>query len=92
LSDLADIGRLPIGQNEYGLTEAQSRRLRGETADEVRADAKAMRRELGLPVDDRLRDEAGRFRERNAVDDLHASMNKLIRTASGRPLAAPTTS
>jgi hypothetical protein len=84
LSELAGIGRLAIGQHEYGLTEAQARRLHGETADEVRADPKAMRRELGLPVDDRLRDEAGRFRERNPVDDLHSSMNKLIRTASGR--------
>jgi hypothetical protein len=69
---------------EFGLTEPQARRLRGQSADEVRADAKAMRRELGLPVDDRLRDGAGRYRQRNPVDDLHGSMNKLIRTASGR--------
>jgi hypothetical protein len=65
VSDLAEIGRLAIGQHEFGLSEAQSRRLRGESADEVRADAKAMCDELGLdPLphpNDRARDPRGRF-------------------------------
>jgi hypothetical protein len=79
LSDLADIGRLAIGQHEYGLTEAQSRRLRGETADAVRADARQMRRELRLPdLDERDRDEHGRFRTKG-VD-----VNAAIRQAAGR--------
>jgi hypothetical protein len=47
VSDLAEIGRLAIGQHEFGLSEAQSRRLRGESADEVRADANAKHDELG---------------------------------------------
>jgi hypothetical protein len=81
--ELLALARASIGA-EVGLNEAQSRRLVGETAGEIRSDAKLMARELGLPVDDRLRDEAGRFRERNAVDDLHSSMNTLIRRASGR--------
>lgn len=34
--------------DEYGLTEAQARRLRGATVREFRADAKAMRDELDL--------------------------------------------
>ena len=48
MSDLAEAGRLAIGMHEFGLTEAQATRLRGESADEVRADAKQMRVELGL--------------------------------------------
>jgi len=42
-ADLAEIGRVSIGVNEFGLTAEQSRRLRGESADEVRGDARAMR-------------------------------------------------
>jgi hypothetical protein len=48
VSDLVEIGRLAIGQHEFGLTEAQSRRLRGSTAAEVRGDAQALCKELGL--------------------------------------------
>jgi hypothetical protein len=80
--ELYSIARTSIGA-EQELTPEQSARLRGQTAAELRDDAKQMRRELGMPVDDRPRDEAGRFRERNAVD-LHRSMNSLIRQAAGR--------
>jgi hypothetical protein len=82
VSDLAEIGRASIG-HEYGLTPEQSKRLRGESADEVRADAKEMRHELGLaPLDDdehddRARDEHGRFAK-------SSGMNAIIRQASGR--------
>jgi hypothetical protein len=79
VSDLAEIGRVSIGVNEYGLTERQAKRLRGESADEVRADAKQMRRELGLDDDehdDRQRDGQGRY--------AGTSMNRIIRRASGR--------
>jgi hypothetical protein len=80
VSDLAEIGRLAIGQHEFGLTEAQSRRLRGGSADEVRADAKAMRAELGLPpVDGRERDGQGRYARSGEGD-----MNARIREAAGR--------
>jgi hypothetical protein len=81
VSDLAQLGRVSIGVSEFGLSEAQSKRLRGESADEVRRDAAAMRAELGLePIDtqrEHQRDEHGRFRKAN-------TMNALIRAASGR--------
>jgi hypothetical protein len=78
MTDLAEIGRVSIGVNEYGLTEGQAKRLRGESADEVRADAKQMRDELAFDDDehdDRRRDGEGRY----AVD-----MNRRIREAAGR--------
>jgi hypothetical protein len=66
---------------EAGLSEGQSRRLKGETVAELRADAKAMRAELDMPpLDDedggRQRDASGRFQTR--------SMNQAIRQAAGR--------
>jgi hypothetical protein len=74
--ELAQIARAAIAA-EFGLTPEQARRLHGETAAEVRADAKAMRSELGLPnLDDRERDKRGRFKG--------GTMNELIRQASGR--------
>jgi hypothetical protein len=80
VSDLAEIGRVSIGVNEFGLSEAQSRRLRGSSADEVRADAKQMRKELGLPtLDERKRDEEGRYARSGGSD-----MNRIIREAAGR--------
>jgi hypothetical protein len=62
----------------FGLSAAQSARLRGATRAEIKADAKAMRAELGLePLDDeRERDEQGRYRGQ--------SMNDVIRQAAGR--------
>jgi hypothetical protein len=81
VSDLAEIGRLAIGQHEFGLSEAQSKRLRGESADDVRADAKAMRAELGLPpLDERGRDERGRYSPKSPEGDMNAK----IRAAAGR--------
>jgi hypothetical protein len=82
VSDLAEIGRVSIGVNEFGLTEAQSKRLRGESADEVRADARAMREELRLePIEpERARDDGGRY----AAGEDEGDMNRLIREASGR--------
>jgi hypothetical protein len=76
MSDLAEVGRLAIGQHEFGPTEAQSRRLLGQTADEVRADAKPMRHELGLPPlgDGRPRDPAGRFASSGGVYDINAAI------------------
>jgi hypothetical protein len=74
--ELRDIARTALGA-EYGLSPEQAQRLRGETAAELRADAKAMRAELGLaPVDERERDEGGRF--------VGGDMNARIRAASGR--------
>lgn len=78
--ELVSIARTALGQ-EAGLTAEQSRRLRGETAAELRADAKAMRSELGLPpLDERERDEQGRFRAAESGVD----MNRMIRAAAGR--------
>jgi hypothetical protein len=66
---------------EYGLSPVQARRLHGDTASDLRADAKAMRAELGLPeLDERERDEHGRFRAAESGVD----MNRMIRAAAGR--------
>jgi hypothetical protein len=83
--ELFGIAKTAIGA-EYELTAAQAARLHGETASDLRADAKAMRKELGMPSleDERERDEQGRYRERSAVDSLHAHMNERIRAAVGR--------
>jgi hypothetical protein len=64
--ELYGIARASIGA-QFGLSEAQSARLRGTSASELRADAKQMRVELGLdPVDERERDEgAGSSRARS---------------------------
>jgi hypothetical protein len=94
--ELLDLAKAAVGA-EYELTPEQSRRLRGQTACELRADAKAMRRELGLPVDD-PRDDGGRFAPRTSTGrgfDMNAfirengmttgpDMNALIRSAAGR--------
>jgi hypothetical protein len=61
----------------FGLSAAQSARLRGSTKAEIEADAKAMRGELGLPpLDERERDEGGRY--------ASGDMNARIRAAAGR--------
>jgi hypothetical protein len=74
--ELYGIARASIGA-QFGLTDAQAARLRGTSASELRADAKAMRVELGLdPVDERERDEGGRFKPH--------SINEAIRAAAGR--------
>ena len=62
----------------FGLSAAQSARLRGSTRAEIEADAKQMRRELGLePLDDsdeRERDkQVGRERQQLGRIDLHPS-------------------
>jgi hypothetical protein len=79
--ELVDYVRSKVG-DEYGLSEPQSRRLRGRTLAELRSDAAEMRRELGLePLDEgAARDEHGRF----ASSAGPASMNRIIREASGR--------
>jgi hypothetical protein len=75
--ELVGIAREAIG-SRFGLTPAQSARLRGATRVEIEGDAKAMRSELGLtPLDERTRDEGGRYAR---GDD----MNSIIRAASGR--------
>jgi hypothetical protein len=82
--ELLSIARASIGA-EHELTPEQSARLRGQTASELRADAKAMRRELGLPVDDpreRDRDDQGRFV--GASGSGKFDMNSFIREAAGR--------
>jgi len=78
--ELVSIARVAIGE-QHGLTPQQSKRLRGDTAAELRADARAMRTELGLePLDERERDEHGRFRSAESGVD----MNRRIREAAGR--------
>jgi hypothetical protein len=68
---------------EFGLSEPQARRLRGGTLAELRADAQAMRAELGLePLDERggaARDERGRF-----AGSSNKAFNEAIRAVSGR--------
>jgi hypothetical protein len=82
--ELFSIARTSIGA-EHELTPAQSARLRGQTAQELRDDARAMRGELGMePLPDprdRDRDDLGRF----AVKQTHGdSFNSFIRRAAGR--------
>lgn len=81
--ELFGIAKTAIGA-EHELSPAQSARLRGSTAAELRADAAAMRHELGLaPLPDprdRERDEQGRYRPRTSADDF----NRLIRSVAGR--------
>jgi hypothetical protein len=77
--ELLSIAKTTIGA-EHELTPEQSARLRGQTAAELRSDAKAMRRELGMPVDDRPRDPGGRFAKSGGIND----MNTAIRRAAGR--------
>jgi hypothetical protein len=77
--DLTQLGRIHIGTSEYGLSPAQAARLRGDDPASVRADAAAMRIELGMPdLDERERDESGRFRPSTG------DMNRAIRAAAGR--------
>jgi hypothetical protein len=76
--DLLTLAKRAIG-DDFELTPAQSARLRGATASELRDDARAMRRELQLPdLDERDRDDHGRYR-RKPVD-----VNAAIRAAAGR--------
>ena len=79
-NELIEIARTAIGQ-EFGLSEAQARRLRGESARELRRDAATMRAELGLePINpEPQRDERGRYTGFEAGD-----MNAIIRAAAGR--------
>jgi ABC-type dipeptide/oligopeptide/nickel transport system ATPase component len=74
--ELVALGRIAIGMQEFGLTQAQAARLRGASPDEVRADARQMCKELGVPdPTERGRDEGGRF---------VGGMNQRIRAAAGR--------
>jgi hypothetical protein len=78
--ELFAIARASIGA-EHGLSPAQATRLRGHTAGELRADALEMRRELGLdPVDERPRDQGGRYAKTGGIYDL----NRELRRAAGR--------
>jgi hypothetical protein len=85
--ELLSIARASIGA-EHELTVEQSARLRGQTAAELRDDAKAMRRELGIPsLDERPRDQGGRFAKTGGIYDKgspNAEMNARIRAATGR--------
>jgi hypothetical protein len=78
--ELISLAKEHIGA-AFGLSEAQSVRLRGSTRAEIEGDAKQMRDELGLePLgghDDRGRDQQGRFAS-------GTTMNERIRAASGR--------
>jgi hypothetical protein len=76
---LVAYAKLQIGR-EHGLDETDSRRLAGNTADELHADARAMARELGVTdPTERARDQRGKF-----ASGEGRSMNQLIRAASGR--------
>jgi hypothetical protein len=83
--ELFQVARASIGA-EHGLTSEQSARLHGQTASELRADAKAMRGELGMePLDnDPPRDRGGRYAKSGGIYDQGARFNQLIRQAAGR--------
>ena len=74
MSDLSEIGRVSIGVSEFGLSEGQSKRLRGESADEVRADARTMRSELGL--DDEGDDDRHEQADRGATSMVASRVTK----------------
>jgi hypothetical protein len=81
--ELVSIAKTAIGQ-EFGLSAAQAARLRGDNARALRHDAQEMRRELGLdPLDDRDRDQQGRFAAK-PKPTLGESFNDLIRRTAGR--------
>jgi hypothetical protein len=65
---------------EHGIPEALRPRLAGETVAELRADAQALAKDLGLaaPEPARARDEGGRFARTSSGD-----MNAIIRAAAG---------
>jgi hypothetical protein len=71
---LLELAKVTVGQ-EFRLTPLQARRLRGDTASELRVDAIRVREELGLPP----LDEQGRFQRAQVIE-----MNTAIRRASGR--------
>jgi hypothetical protein len=81
--DTLDYLRVTVGR-DFDLSEPQARRLRGTTVAALKQDARAMRRELGLAVEDDderdgvQRDERGRF------TGAGNAMNRIIRQASGR--------
>jgi hypothetical protein len=80
--ELFSIAKTAIGA-EHELTPQQSARLRGQTAKELRDDARAMRGELGMPsLDDRPRDQSGRFAASDS--SKNARVNDIIREAAGR--------
>jgi hypothetical protein len=80
--ELVSIAKTSIGA-EFGLSPAQSARLRGDNARALRHDAQEMRRELGLdPTDDRERDEQGRFASKKPTTG--EGFNAAIRRAAGR--------
>jgi hypothetical protein len=88
--ELFTIARASIGA-EHGLSPAQSTRLHGLTAKELRDDARAMRGELGMqPLDeeDAPRDRGGRFARSGGIYDQggssNARFNQLIRSVAGR--------
>jgi hypothetical protein len=85
--ELLSIARTSIGA-DVGLNPAQSRRLVGSTAADLRSDAKAMAKELGLVVDaDPPRDPGGRFAKSGGIYDkgsANADVNARIRAAAGR--------
>jgi hypothetical protein len=66
---------------DHGLSDGQARRLTGQSLREIEADARRMRRELGLdPLDEpQPRDRQGRYR-----GSEHAAINNALRAASGR--------
>jgi hypothetical protein len=80
--DLLQVAREAIGAH-FGLSAQLSARLRGSTRSELESDARAMRRELGLPeLDERgehRRDKRGRFRA-----TTNRELNEAVRKVAGR--------
>jgi hypothetical protein len=64
---------------EHGIPEALRPRLAGETVSELRADARALAKALGIAPQEagRERDQAGRFATSSGA------MNRIIRQAAG---------
>jgi hypothetical protein len=87
IAELLDLAKTAIG-HEHQLTPEQSRRLIGGDAKSLRADAKRMQAELGVPsLDDRPRDPGGRFARSGGASD----MNRAIRHAAGRDCTSTST-
>ncbi len=77
--ELVQVAREAIGAH-FGLSAPQAARLHGSTRNEIEVDARAMRRELGLPDLDEGRDEHGRYKTREGKSVMDAA----IRQAAGR--------
>jgi hypothetical protein len=80
-AQLLDYARQAVAR-EVGIPAQHAHRITGSNVGELRADAKALARELGVvDLTERARDDGGRY---TAGEPDGREMNRLIRQAAGR--------